>query len=66
MSKPRRFLVLADVECAWEYEIYADNQEEALEMWKTGNHEHHVTNEMMGNVKATHIEDDEYSVTQLS
>jgi hypothetical protein len=66
MSKPRRFLVLADVECAWEYEIYADSQEEALEMWRSGNHEFHVTNEMMGNVKATHIEDDEYNVTKLS
>lgn len=66
MSKPRRFLVLADVECAWEYEIYADSQEEALEMWKAGNHEFHVSNEMIGSVKATHIEDDEYNVTQLS
>lgn len=66
MSKPRRFLVLADVECAWEYEIYADSQEQALEMWRSGNHEFHVTNEMMGYVKATHIEDDEHNVTQLS
>ena len=66
MSKSRRFLVLADVECAWEYEIYADSQEEALEMWKTRNHEFYVSNEMIESVKATHIEDDEYNVTQLS
>ena len=59
MSKPRRFLVLADVEWAWEYEIHADSQEEALEMWRSGNHEFHINNEMIGNVKATHIEDDE-------
>jgi len=64
--EPRRFLILADVECAWEYEIYADSQEEALEIWRSGNHEHHVTNEMMGSVKATQIEDDEYNVTKLS
>jgi hypothetical protein len=66
MSEPRRFLVLADVECAWEYEIYANSQEEALKMWRSGNHEFHVNNEMIGSVKATHIEDDEYNVTQLS
>tara|TARA_R100000734_G_C3312096_1_gene103035 strand:+ start:571 stop:768 length:198 start_codon:yes stop_codon:yes gene_type:complete len=56
MPKPKRFVVLADVEVSWEYEIYADNQEEALEMWNTGNHEYHVINEIAGDVKFVRIE----------
>jgi len=64
--EPKRFLILADVKLAWEYEIYADSVEEALEMWKSGDHEHNVTNEMMESVKATHIEDDEHNITELS
>ena len=64
-TEPKRFLILADVDCSWEYEIYADSQEEALEMWRTGNHQYYVTNEMIEDVKATHIEDDNHEVTEL-
>ncbi len=55
-TEPKRFVVLADVEVSWEYEIYADSQEEALEMWRTGDHEYHVINEITGDVKFVRIE----------
>ena len=66
MSEPKRFLILADVDCSWEYEIYADSQEEALEMWRTGDYPFHVYQEHIGDVKATQIEDENYNVTKLS
>ncbi len=55
-ASPKRFVALCDVEVSWEYEIYADSEEEALEMWKTGNHEYHVINEITGDVHFIRIE----------
>lgn len=66
MSEPKKFLILTKVDCSWEYEIYADSQEEALEMWRTGNHQYYVTNEIIEDVEATHIEDENHNVTELS
>ncbi len=65
-TEPKRFLILANVDCSWEYEIYADSQEEALEKWKTGDYPLNVYEEYIGDVKATQIQDDNYEVTELS
>lgn len=66
MTEPKRFLIMCDIECSWEYEIFADTKEEALQMFKTGNHEYYVYQEHIGDIKATHIQDDNHNITDLS
>ena len=57
------FKIWADVEVAWCYEVTATSEEEALEMFSSGNHDFDVVEEQIGSAKVNQIIDEDDNLT---